>query len=214
METTAAVLGIAGAIALGAISPGPSFVLVARTAVSGSRTNGLATALGVGTGGFLFAMAALFGLHIVLNSVPWANLGLKLLGGAYIIFLGCLIWRGASRPLHVPETDPEDVRMHTFLRSFWWGLLTQASNPKAAVIYASIFASLLPREVPLFVNFLLPLLIFLIEAGWYSAVAMTLSTAAPRALYLRSKVWIDRTTGGVMILIGMRLISTAWQVWA
>lgn len=213
MDITTAVLGIAGAVALGAISPGPSFVLVARTAVAGSRTDGLATALGIGAGGVLFAVAALFGLHVVLNSVPWVDLGLKLLGGAYLILLGCLIWRGASRPLHLPDSSME-VRTRTFFRSFWLGLLTQASNPKAAVIYASIFASLLPREVPRFVNFLLPLLIFIVEAGWYSAVAMTLSTTSPRALYLRSKVWIDRTTGGVMILIGVRLVAAAWQAWA
>lgn len=213
MEITAAVLGITGAVALGAISPGPSFVLVARTAVADSRTDGLATALGIGAGGVFFAVAALFGLHVVLNSVPWVYLGLKLLGGAYLICLGGLIWRGARRPLPLPETNTE-VRSHTLFRSFWLGLLTQASNPKAAVIYASIFASLLPREIPLFVNFLLPLLIFLVEAGWYCAVAMTLSTTSPRALYLRSKVWIDRTTGGVMILIGVRLIAAAGQAWA
>ena len=90
MDITVAVLSIAGAIALGAISPGPSFVLVARTSVASSRTDGLATALGMGAGGVFFAAAALLGLHIVLNSVPWLNLGLKLLGGAYLIFLGFL----------------------------------------------------------------------------------------------------------------------------
>jgi len=209
VDITAAVLSIAGAIALGAISPGPSFVLVARTAVARSRIDGLATALGMGVGGVCFAVAALFGLHVVLNSVPWLNLGLKLLGGAYLIFLGFLIWRGASQPLRLPETDT-DARTHTFFRSFWLGLLAQMSNPKAAVIYASIFAALLPREFPVFVNFLLPLLIFIVEAGWYSAVAMTLSTSSPRAFYVRSKVWIDRATGVVMLLLGVRLIAGAW----
>lgn len=58
MDITVAVLSIAGAIALGAISPGPSFVLVARTAVARSRTDGLATALGMGVGGVFFAVAA------------------------------------------------------------------------------------------------------------------------------------------------------------
>lgn len=209
MDITVAVLSIAGAIALGAISPGPSFVLVARTAVASSRKDGLAAALGMGVGGVFFAVAALFGLHVALNSVPWLNLGLKLLGGAYLILLGFLIWRGARQPLRLPETDT-DTRAQAFFRSFWLGLLTQVSNPKAAVIYASIFAALLPREFPAFVNLLLPLLIFIVEAGWYSAVAMTLSTSSPRAFYLRSKVWIDRATGVVMGLLGLRLLAGAW----
>jgi threonine/homoserine/homoserine lactone efflux protein len=206
---TLAVLGIAGAVALGAISPGPSFVLVARTAVAGSRANGLALALGMGAGGVLFAVAALLGLHVMLNSFPWMNLGLKLLGGAYLIFLGGLIWRGARRPLRLPETEAQ-TGPPAFFHSFGLGFLTQASNPKAVVIYASIFASLLPPEVPWSARFLLPLLIFLIEAGWYSVVALTLSTASPRALYLRAKVWIDRATGGVMVLLGVRLVAGAW----
>jgi threonine/homoserine/homoserine lactone efflux protein len=206
----AAVLGITGAVALGAISPGPSFVMVARTAVAGSRTESVATALGIGVGGVGFATAALFGLHVVLNSVPGVNLGLRLLGGAYLVCLGGLMWGRARRPLHLPEPGTE-VCERTFSRAFGLGLLTQASNPKAAVIYASIFASLLPREVPPLVNVLLPLLIFIVEAGWYSIVALTLSTPSPRALYVRSKVWIDRIAGGVMILIGARLIAAVGQ---
>jgi threonine/homoserine/homoserine lactone efflux protein len=210
METTLAVLLIEGAIAPGAISPGPSFVLVARTSVAGARTDGLATALGIGAGGVILAVAALIGLHVLLNSVAWLNFGFKLLGGAYLVCLGGLIWRAARQPVPLPETNA-GTRTRTFSRSFWLGLLTQVSNPKAVVIYASIFASLLPREIPRFVNFLLPLLIFLVEAGWYSAVAMTLSTPSPRACYLRAKVWVDRTTGGVLFLLGVRLLADAWH---
>ncbi len=52
------VLSIAGAITLGAMSPGPSFVVVARTAVATSRADGVAAALGMGVGGVLFAGVA------------------------------------------------------------------------------------------------------------------------------------------------------------
>jgi threonine/homoserine/homoserine lactone efflux protein len=65
-EGLLAVLGIAGAITLGAMSPGPSFVLVARTSVARSRADGLAMALAMGIGGVLFALAALAGVHVVL----------------------------------------------------------------------------------------------------------------------------------------------------
>ena len=70
------------------------------------------------------------------------------------------------------------------------------SNPKAAVVYASIFISLLPHEVPLAATPILPLVIFFIEAGWYSVVALALSAPSPRAAYLRWKVWVDRAAGG------------------
>jgi threonine/homoserine/homoserine lactone efflux protein len=205
MDTTLAILSIAGAITLGAISPGPSFVMVARTAVASSRADGLAAALGMGVGGVIFAAAALLGLHVVLTAVPWLYLGLKVLGGAYLLFLGVMIWRGAHKPLAIAEDAPtRKVR-----RAFWLGLATQISNPKTAVVYASIFISLLPREVPLAAALILPLLIFVIEAGWYSIVALALSAPSPRAAYLRSKTWVDRAAGCAMGLLGAKLVVDA-----
>ena len=64
-------LAIGGAIALGAISPGPSLVMVARTTVAHSRWAGLAAALGMGAGGVVFATAALLGLQGLLIAGPW-----------------------------------------------------------------------------------------------------------------------------------------------
>ena len=128
-----------------------------------------------------------------------------MLGGAYLIYLGCMIWRGARQPLQIADGAPA----RTFHRSFWLGLATQVSNPKAAVVYASIFISLLPQEVPLTVTLVLPVVIFFIEAGWYSIVALALSAPSPRAAYLRWKVWVDRAAGGAMGLLGIKLIATA-----
>jgi threonine/homoserine/homoserine lactone efflux protein len=205
MDSALAILSIAGAITLGAMSPGPSFVMVARTAVAGSRADGLAAALGMGVGGIVFAGAALLGLHVVLTAVPWLYLGLKLLGGVYLLYLGCVLWRGARSPLRIADGAAANA-LH---RSFWLGLATQVSNPKTAVVYASIFISLLPREVPPAAMLVLPLAIFAIEAGWYSIVALALSAPSPRAAYLRWKVWVDRAAGGAMGLLGLKLIATA-----
>ena len=61
-----------------------------------------------------------------------------------------------------------------FGRSFWLGLSTQLSNPKTTIVYASVFAALLPADVPLWLFAVLPLFIFLLEAGWYAIVAVAL----------------------------------------
>lgn len=206
MEITAAVLSIVAALTLGAMSPGPSFLMVARTAIARSRADGLAAALGMGVGGVLFAAMALAGLHAVLLAVPWLYVFLKVAGGAYLVFVGWMIWRGARQPVDVSAAGVD--QRGTATRSFWLGLATQLSNPKTAVVYASVFVSLLPREIPLAATLLLPLVIFAIEFGWYSIVAFALSAPSPRAAYLRSKIWIDRAAGTVMALLGLRLILT------
>jgi len=142
-DLVVALLSIAGALSLGTMSPGPSFIMVARTAVGVSRADGLAAALGMGVGGVLFAVLALLGLHVVLTAVTTLYIVFKIAGGAYLVYLGWIIWRGARRPLDFEE---KPVRAG---RSFGLALLTQLSNPKTALVYASVFVSLLPREVPL-----------------------------------------------------------------
>jgi threonine/homoserine/homoserine lactone efflux protein len=197
-------LSIAGAIALGAMSPGPSFVMVARTAVARSRRDGLAAALGMGVGGVLFVTAVILGVHVVLSAVPWLYAALKLLGGIYLAWLGWRIWRGAREPLRI------DLRAHgAGGRTFLLGLATQLSNPKTAIFYASVVVSLLPPQIPGAAYVLLPLLVFAIEAGWYSVVALALSADSPRAAYLRWKAAVDRTAGAVMVLLGGKLILDA-----
>src|SRR4051812_24434035 len=69
-EALLAIAGILGALAVGVVSPGPSFVLVARTAVALSRRDGLAASIGMGLGGVIFAALALAGLIAVLAQVP------------------------------------------------------------------------------------------------------------------------------------------------
>jgi threonine/homoserine/homoserine lactone efflux protein len=205
MEHVLPLASILVAIALGAISPGPSFVLVARTAIAGSRRAGLGTALGMGLGGLTFATLALLGLIALLAQVAWLYLGLKIFGGLYLLYLAWRLWRGASEPLSVDTAGM--VQAGGFFRAVLLGLFTQLSNPKTAVVYAGIFAALLPSQhLPLWLTVALPVAIFCIEFSWYALVATAFSAGGPRRAYLGAKAWIDRLAGGVMAALGIRLI--------
>jgi threonine/homoserine/homoserine lactone efflux protein len=204
MPDIAVLLAIAGALAIGAMSPGPSFVLVSRVAVTASRPNGLAAALGMGVGGATFGVLALAGLSALLQQVEWLHLALKILGGGYLVYLGIRIWLSATTPLIVG--DMRTVQGRSTMRSFWIGLATQLSNPKTAIYYASIFAALLPANPAEWLLFALPPTIFLIEAGWYAVVALAFSSSGPRSAYLRFKAWVDRAAGAVLGVLGARLL--------
>jgi threonine/homoserine/homoserine lactone efflux protein len=208
MNNALVMISIASAVTIGAMGPGPSFVMVARTAVASSRSDGIYAALGMGLGGMLFAVAALFGLHALLAAVPWLYMSMKIFGGLYLMYLGCKIIRGATELLIVSDNGSA-VQPAKATRSFLLGLGTQISNPKTAIFYASIFAALLPHDVPLSLMLSLPFIVLLIESVWYAVVALVLSSASPRAAYLRYKAWIDRMAGGVMILLGVRLAGSA-----
>ena len=177
MQEIIALAGIVGALTAGVVSPGPSFVMVARLAVAESRAAGVAAALGMGLGGVLFAGAALLGLQAAMLAVPAVYFGLKVAGGIYLCVLGARIFLAARRPLAVETPGREAGRSRR--RPFWLGFATQISNPKTAVVYAGVFAVLLPATFsPIFAASLL-CVVFVVEAGWYAAVAALLSSARP-----------------------------------
>lgn len=77
------------------------------------------------------------------------------------------------------------------------------------MVYASVFASLLPHDAPFVVVFVLPALVFVIETVWYGVVAMGLSRSSARARYLAAKALVDRAAGGILALLGGKLILDA-----
>ena len=204
MQELSALAGVLAALTVGVISPGPSFVMVARTAVSSSRSNGLAAALGMGAGGVVFALAALLGLQAVLLAVPSLYMVLKVAGGIYLAYLGLRIWSAAKQPLVV--TSALSGRSASLPKSLALGFVTQVSNPKTAIVYASVFAAFLPAAPSLGFDVALVTIVFAIEAGWYAVVALALSSERPRRAYLRYKAYVDRMAGGVMMLLGLKLV--------
>lgn len=210
MNPSAAIAAILAALLIGAMSPGPSFVIVARNSIGLSRRDGLATALGMGIGGVFFSGIALAGLYTLLAAVEWLYVSLKVAGGLYLIWIASKVWRGAAAPLAAVEASAGDRK--NVRKSFWIGLSTQLSNPKTAIYYGSIFAALLPQHPPVWCYFLLPPAVFAIEAGWYTTVALCFSSRRPRELYLKAKAWVDRIAAGAIGALGLRLIFTAHKV--
>lgn len=204
MQAYLSLIAIAGALAAGAVSPGPSFLFVARTSIALSRQHGFATALGMGSGACVFSIVALLGIHAVFTMVPLAFWLLKVLGGFYLVHLAYRILRGARQPI---ESQTADGNAGISLkRAYFSGLFTQLSNPKTAIVFAGVFSALLPQTIPSYFYAAIPLVAFCIDAGWYFVVAVVLSAESPRRTYLRFKAVFDGTAGCVMGALGTKLI--------
>lgn len=203
MESLIILGSITLALMLGAISPGPTFIYVAKNSIAISRKHGLFTALGTGTGAALFGLLAVMGLQAILLAVPSAYWVLKVCGGLYLLWIAYKIIKHAKEPMDSPNGSAEPM---SYKQAYRLGLITQMSNPKIAVILASIFTALLPKDIPTYFYVVLPMLCFFIDAGWYSLVAVALSAEGPRKVYLKSKALFDRVAGGVMTVLGLKLI--------
>jgi RhtB (resistance to homoserine/threonine) family protein len=203
MEQVVTLAGIALALLFVAMSPGPAFIVVSQQAVARSRDAGVITALGVSVGSVVWVMLVILGIAFVLEQVTWLYGVLRLMGGAYLVYLGVQLWRGARKPM---TEEPCDKGMrHTLWRTFWRAILIQLLNPKAAVFFGSVFLTMLSPGVPAWVKGVALGMVFVIEFGWYLVVATTLSSKPARRAYARAKAWVERVAGAWLALFGMKL---------
>ena len=133
MEHLATFAGIAVVLLFVAMSPGPAFIVVAQQAVARSRAAGLVTALGVSVGSILWVGLVLLGISVVLQQAAWLYVGLRLAGGAYLVYLGIRLWRGASAPL-VLDSAADGPPLAPW-RGFRRALVIQMLNP--CLLYTS-----------------------------------------------------------------------------
>ncbi len=203
MEYLLPLLGIGAANLLAAISPGPSFVLVARIAVVGSRRAGLAAAAGMVLGAWIWAAAAIFGLALLFAEIAWLYRAIQFLGGLYLMYVAVLVWRGARRPIDV---DMKGAATRDPLRAFMVALLSQLSNPKVVVFFGSVFVALLPAHAPAWVWVATLAIVLFNETLWYTTLALSFSAAPVRRAYASVKVWLDRAVAGVLGALGLKLV--------
>ena len=196
-------IAIAIVFIFGTISPGPSFIFVAKTAVSKPFSEGIGVSIGLSIGAVFFTLLAIFGLYALFETVPFLYGIFKLFGGVYLLYLAYKIWK------HSGESLLMDMKLEKsskgFFKAMLFGFITQISNPKTAIIIGSIFAALLPKELPAYSELLLCLIAFSIDAIWYSMVVILLSTKKSQKIYLQFKKYIDRVAGTLLAALGIKI---------
>lgn len=203
--TLAAFLAFAGLSLFAAISPGPAVLMAARTGLTEGFRTGAMLAMGIGAGAVVWASAAMFGLNIVFAAAPALLWALKILGGAYLCWMGWKLWRHAAEPFETADTRPVP---RSALSAFRLGLFTQLANPKPAVMFSAIFLGTVPPGTAGWVYAALLAVVFLNETLWNIAVARIFSLDRTRAGYICLKTVIDRTFGGMLALLGVKIAAT------
>ncbi len=188
---------------LGAMSPGPSFLLTAQTAAAGTRRDGVMVALGLGLGAALWAFAALFGLNLLFQKSPVIYAAMRLAGALFLMWIGFRIFRNAAKPLSL-GADEGGLAQNPFVK----GLLLQISNPKVVMFFSSIFIAMLPKETPVWMLIALVGIVFCNDLWWYSLVGVFFASGPVRGYYLRAKLWLDRIMGLALGGLGLKLLGS------
>ncbi len=202
--TLAAFLAVTALLTMGAISPGPAVLMSARTGLTEGFRTGLFLAMGIGLGAVFWAVMALTGLAVLFQIAPTLLWLFKIAGGLYLVWMGWTMWRHAPDPL--PQSDGTPPR--SALSALRLGLFTQLSNPKPAVLMSAIFIGTVPPGTPLWVLAALLTYLFGAETLWNTAVARIFSLTKTRTAYLGAKTLIDRSFGGLLALLGVKIAAT------
>jgi threonine efflux protein len=204
MSTAALLLSVATIHLVAMASPGPNVLVVTQTAMSRSHRLALAVAVGVATGSLLLSTGAAVGLGLLFEQVGWVRHAIQFAGGAYLVYLGVITWRGAGDPPPEPQPAREGGRGGVW-RYYRRGLLTNLTNPKAAVFFGSILAPVLDQAVSAWVVAAAVAIVVANALWWHCLLAVLFARPTVRRWYGRAKRVIDRVVGAGLALLGARL---------
>jgi threonine/homoserine/homoserine lactone efflux protein len=194
----AAFLGVA---ALVIVTPGQDTALTIRNTLFGGRRSGVLTAVGVSVGQCAWALATSAGIAALLVGSRPAFLALRVIGAAYLVFLGLQALASALRRSPKPAVVGSSKRP-----AFRQGLISNLGNPKMAVF----FPSLLPQFAESFAGLLVLGIVFAsMTVVWLTAYALVVAKAGDFLRRPRIRRSIDAVVGLVLTGLGIRLAADA-----
>jgi len=192
------------------LAPGQDMALVTRNTLLGERGSGVFTAVGVVTGLTVWSMASALGLAALLRASEPAFVAVKLVGAAYLVFLGSQALYGAlasnrAKGAENGHAAPRKIAPSSALRQ---GLISNLGNPKIAVFFTSFLPQFTAHGGASFFTLLLLGLIFCaLTLLWLTAYATLVARAGDLLRRPRIRRAIDGLTGAVLLGFGLRLAT-------
>lgn len=203
-------LTVAGIHLLAVASPGPDFVMVSRNALVYSRKISIYSAIGLGLGIIVHVTYSLLGIALIIaNSVILFTI-IKLLGAAYLIYIGYKALRHA-KPV---ATSEEKVTTHTVSRTITplaairMGFLTNVLNPKATLFFLALFTQIISPETPILWQVAYGIEMSIATFLWFALVATLLSHRHIRSGFRKMQHHFERVFGIILIGLGIKVATS------
>jgi threonine/homoserine/homoserine lactone efflux protein len=194
---------LAGALLV--LIPGPDTLVVLRSVALYGRGEATRTSLGVLTGLVVWIVAAAFGLTALLRASQDGYLILRLLGAAYLLYIGIQALRNRVLSRAVEGPNPRQAIVG---RGFRAGLTTDLLNPKVGVFFITFLPAFIPRGAPVTaVTFGLGALFVLETAVYFAAMLLFVKRLTSWLDNERVRRRLNRATGLVLIGFGIRLAA-------
>jgi threonine/homoserine/homoserine lactone efflux protein len=184
-------------------TPGPDTALTVRNAIRGGVKSAAATAWGVGAGSVVWAVASVLGISVLLAASEAAFTVLKVVGAAYLVYLGI---RSLREALGKPAGEPAPIARTRADRPFLQGLFNNLLNPKAGAIFLTALPQFIEPGDSL-VRLLAMLTVYeVMVIGWLHVVGFTVSRVGRLVGASTLSKKLNAVAGVVLIGLGVHLV--------
>jgi RhtB (resistance to homoserine/threonine) family protein len=188
------------------LTPGPDSAYILGRSIAQGRAAGIASAFGITIGSIFHTCAAALGLSAILATSVIAFGAIKLIGGAYLIFLGIKMFLERQSDWGLPT----QFRRSTTTAAFRQGILTNVLNPKVALFFLAFLPQFIDpastAKVPAFValglTFVTTGTIWCLILAWFAA-----SFSARLRANQTIAQWLNRAVGSLFVFLGARLAT-------
>ena len=187
---------------LGAMSPGPSMVVVINNAIFKNRYHGILTSIGHGIGIGIYAFFAVLGIGIAIETNLFLFNGIKILSVIFLIFLGIKSIINKTKL----DFDKKNIRKEE-ATSFLQGFSISILNPKIFIWFVAIYSQFMSLDNDIIFNSYLVLTAGIVDAAWY--IFLTLLVTSNLALeFVKNKIAkLQKFLGIIFIALGLALLS-------
>jgi threonine efflux protein len=183
------------------VTPGANVVLVSTLAAGRSRREAMFAALGITFVAGIWASLAAVGVSAVFTALPQVRLALQTAGGLYLLYLAVRLWRSSVVDQPSSSSPLGDVG------AFRLGLATNLMNPKSALFFGGLFASVLPASPSFGLVAAVVTMIVANALAWHMLLAVALSREPIRLAYAAKRAVLTRVAALAMGLFGARILS-------
>ncbi|MBB4955613.1 RhtB (resistance to homoserine/threonine) family protein [Agrobacterium vitis] len=190
------------------VSPGADLAMVMRQSLIHGRREAIITSFGIGASLMFHVTYTILGLGLIISQSIYLFNIVKWCGVAYLLYIGVKALRAGKSDLTVqPDTEGGERKQQSAVKSFVLGFAANALNPKPVFFFLSIFSTVVSIHTPIAVKFGYGLVMASCLILWFVGVSMFMTTPKMRVAFSKASQWIDRASGAVFIVLGLKLAT-------
>ena len=191
---------------LGAVSPGPSLLVVINQALNGSRLHGVLTAISHGAMVGGWALLTVVGLSQLLSALPWMEVLLTVVAVLYLLNMSRGAWQSGTMKI-----DPEQRAKTTYWQAVRDGAVIATFNPKLMLFFIAIFSPFVGSDADFATQSLLVVTPWVTDTSWYIIVSLLLSSRKSLDLLQRNERQVNRGMAIALVLLAAVMVYGGLQ---